>query len=159
MNPTNTGYYVLYVDDEDNALFFFEKGLKKDFNTITSSSAESAYEILKERSKEIAIVITDQRMPGDHGIDLLKHLRANYPDIIRLLTTAYSDLEEAIDSVNQGEVYRYIKKPWNINELKTELKRALELFIMQKERDRLLQQCPCLSSRARFHYTGNHNKN
>ncbi len=79
-------------------------------------------------------------MPGDNGVVLLEYLRKNYPDIIRLLTTAYSDIKDAINSVNNGEIFRYIQKPWDYDSLKIELSQAISIFETTKERDQLINE-------------------
>ena len=94
--------------------------------------------MLDEHSDGIGVLITDQRMPGAYGVVLLNYVKENYPHIVRLLTTAYSDLDDAIDAVNSGEILRYIVKPWDIKALHTELRHALRFFYMQSERDQLI---------------------
>lgn len=133
-------FYILFVDDEDNARKYFEKGLKHYFNILTAANVEEAIKLINENHQNIAVVITDQRMPGGNGVRLLRFLRESYPRIIRLLTTAYSDLSEAIDAVNGGEIFRYIQKPWDFNLLKTELTQAMELFELRFEHGKLLQE-------------------
>jgi CheY-like chemotaxis protein len=133
-------YSILFVDDEDMARKYFAKGLQDSFNILTAANVVDAKKIIEENSSSIAIVITDQRMPGDNGVVLLEYLRNNHPQIIRLLTTAYSDLNDAINSVNKGEIFRYIQKPWDFALLKTELHQALELFETRLERDQLIQE-------------------
>jgi two-component system probable response regulator PhcQ len=84
--------------------------------------------------------MTDQRMPGEKGIQLLEKARALNPRILRMLATAYSDLEAAIEAVNTGAIYKYVTKPWDIPQLEFTLKRGLEFYIVQKERDHLLKE-------------------
>ncbi|MBU6338390.1 MAG: response regulator [Rickettsiales bacterium] len=133
-------FSVLFVDDEDQARKYFEKGLKNDFNVMLASSVDEAQTIIKQYNHSIAVVITDQRMPGGNGVKLLTFLRENYPHIIRLLTTAYSDLADAIEAVNSGEILRYIQKPWDYNMLKSEVRQALELFELRLERNQMMYE-------------------
>jgi len=142
MNETiiKSPYFILFVDDEEKTRKYFAKGLKSHFNIITSGSVDEAQKALEEHHDNIAVVITDQRMPGGNGVKLLRLLREKYPTIIRMLTTAYSDLSEAIDAVNDGEIFRYIQKPWDYDLLKTELAQAMELFELKLERDQLLNE-------------------
>jgi two-component system probable response regulator PhcQ len=135
-----SSYLILFVDDEDMARKYFEKGLKNNFNVLTVPNVVEAKKVIDKNSDNIAVVITDQRMPGDNGVVLLEYLRLNHPQIIRLLTTAYSDLSDAINSVNKGEIFRYIKKPWDFESLKTEIGQALDLFETRIERDNLLYE-------------------
>jgi CheY-like chemotaxis protein len=138
--PMKSQFKILFVDDEENARKYFEKGLKHNFNVMVASNVDEAQKLITENHKEIAVVITDQRMPGGNGVKLLRFLREQYPRIIRLLTTAYSDLTEAIDAVNSGEIFRYIQKPWDFNMLKIELEQALELFELRMERGKFLHE-------------------
>ncbi|MCZ6805252.1 MAG: response regulator [Proteobacteria bacterium] len=110
-------FSILYVDDEEKSLKYFSRIFSKTFNIITSNCAASARKILDKRNNEIAVLLTDQRMPKETGVDLLKYTRNEYPLITRLLTTAYTDINDAIEAVNSGEIYRYITKPWNLNDL------------------------------------------
>jgi len=133
-------FYVLFVDDEEKARKYFDKALQSEFNILTAENIDIAKDIIREKSREIAVVITDQRMPGANGIRLLDFLNENYPQIIRLLTTGYSDLTEAIEAVNKGEIFRYIQKPWDFGLLKTELNQAISLFELRLEREKLISE-------------------
>ena len=139
-NKKISKHYILFVDDEPQIVDYFKMTLEEDFNIFTALNIEDAKKILSEKSEQISVVITDQRMPGGNGVLLLAHLKDNYPDIIRILTTAYSDLDEAINSVNKGEIYRYIQKPWDFESLKTEIRQAEELFMLRLNCNLLLRQ-------------------
>lgn len=131
---------ILYVDDESQALKYFRKALEKDFEIITAENVAAAREILGERGDDIGILVCDQRMPGEKGTDLLASVRSDRPGIIRVLTTAYSDLESAIEAVNTGAIYKYIVKPWDVRDLRGVLLRAMDFFIVQRQRDSLLRE-------------------
>jgi len=133
-------FSVLYVDDEEQALKYFTMSLKDNFRIITASSADMAWEIIEKKGMEIGVLITDQRMPGKSGVDLLKKLRETYPMIVRVITTAYTEMESTIDSINMGAVFHYIQKPWDIPSLQLNLCRAMEYYILQVERDFLLNE-------------------
>ena len=132
-------YAIIYVDDEEKSLEYFTRAFKDQFRILTASNAEEGYHIFEEHHDEIALLITDQRMPGEKGVDLLQRVRRVNPRILRILVTAYSDIDAAIDAVNSGAIYKYINKPWNIPELRLILKQGLEFFIVQQERDHLMQ--------------------
>jgi CheY-like chemotaxis protein len=117
---------ILYVDDEEQALKYFDKVFGKHFHTVTAKSTDEAIALLKTKADQIGVLMTDQRMPKRLGLDLLMHVRDQYPHIVRILTTAYAELDNAIDAVNKGEIYRYITKPWNIPDLKATLQQALD---------------------------------
>lgn len=144
----NGDYAVLFVDDEEKALKYFSKAVGGRYPVLTAADVDSAEEILKDKSNQIAVVISDQRMPGKNGVELLKKVRSHYPGIVRMLTTAYSDLNDAIEAINRGEIYRYIQKPWKVESLQAEVKGAMDYFYLQRERDLLLAEK--LSARQRM---------
>jgi two-component system probable response regulator PhcQ len=133
-------YAVLYVDDEEMSLKYFTRAFQNQFQILTAASAKDAYQILEQQRERIALIMTDQRMPGEQGVQFLGRARELHPQAIRILTTAYSDLEVAIDAVNSGAIYKYITKPWEVPDLEVTLKRALEFFMVQRERDLLLRE-------------------
>lgn len=133
-------YQILYVDDEEQSLKYFRKAFQDDFSILTSPNVREAEEILEQQSGRIGILITDQRMPGRTGVDLLGHVRRSQPRIVRMLTTAYSDLDSAIGAVNSGAIFKYIVKPWNLQDLRGCLLRGMEFFLVQLERDTLLKE-------------------
>jgi two-component system probable response regulator PhcQ len=131
---------VLFVDDEAMALKYFRRAFAKDFRVLTAGSVAAAEEVLAQEGDGIGVVITDQRMPGETGVDLLRRLRRDHPAIVRMLTTAYSDLADAIEAVNRGEIFRYITKPWKLDELGVELRQAMAFHELRRERDALLAE-------------------
>ena len=131
---------ILYVDDEPMALKYFDRLVSPLAPVITALSVEEGKAVLRERGHEIAVLVTDQRMPGAHGNELLRFTREFHPRIVRMLTTAYSELGEAIEAINSGEIYRYITKPWELASLHADLRNALELAELRNERDQLLGQ-------------------
>jgi two-component system probable response regulator PhcQ len=133
-------YAVLYVDDEEMSLKYFTRAFQGQFKILTAANAKDAYQLLEQHRDEIALIMTDQRMPGEQGVQFLGRARQLLPQAIRILTTAYSDLEVAIDAVNSGAIYKYITKPWEVPDLEVTLKRALEFFMVQRERDLLLRE-------------------
>ena len=133
-------FSVLFVDDEQQARKYFRMALEKDFDVLTAASANEADEQLDEHGAQIGIVVSDQRMPGEGGASMLGRVRRRFPHSIRILTTAYADMQAAIDAVNSGAIYKYIVKPWDINDLRATLKRAMEYRILREERDLLVQE-------------------
>jgi two-component system probable response regulator PhcQ len=144
---------ILYVDDEAMALKYFERLVGPLAPVLTAGSVEEGRAMLKAHGAEIAVLVCDQRMPGERGNELLRHARDYYPAIVRMLTTAYSELGDAIEAINTGEIYRYINKPWELESLRADLKNALELAALRNERDELMrdklmaQQSQLLSNR------------
>lgn len=127
MNISTTAKFILFVDDEEQALKYFDKAFSKHFKIITANSASQAREILSQRSLEIGLLITDQRMPQCMGVKLLTEAHQKYPHIVRILTTAYAELDNAIAGINEAQIFRYIVKPWNIKQLKETLDQAMSL--------------------------------
>jgi two-component system, probable response regulator PhcQ len=133
-------YAILYVDDEEKSLKYFRDIFSSKFQVLTAESAEKGFDLLERYKGRVGIVMSDQRMPGEKGVPFLSRIREFNPKILRILVTAYSDLETAIEAVNTGAVYKYITKPWDIPLLDATLLRGLEFFIVQSERDRLLEE-------------------
>ena len=135
MKPTK----ILYVDDEAMALKYFERLVSPLAPVLTANSVEAGRAVLREHGADIAVLVCDQRMPGEQGNALLRHTREYYPGIVRMLATAYSELGDAIEAINTGEIYRYINKPWELESLRADLKNALELADLRSERDALMR--------------------
>lgn len=131
---------LLYVDDEEQALKYFRLTFAKDYEVLTATSADLAWPLIEQHAERLALVISDQRMPGRTGVDLLTAVKERCPRTVRLLTTAYSDLTSAIAAVNQGAIYAYVTKPWQIDELRVVLRQALQLYHLRCERDALLAE-------------------
>ena len=131
---------ILYVDDEANALKYFQRAIAPLANVLTATSVEEGKRILDAQAERIAVLVSDQRMPGAYGNELLSYAWDRYPHIVRILTTAYSELEHTVEAVNQGQIHRYIQKPWDIAALRMELKQALELARLRNEHAQLLRE-------------------
>ena len=133
-------FAILYVDDEEKSLKYFVRAFEEQFQIFTATNAQDGLKLLEEHKDDIGLLMTDQRMPGEKGIWLLEKARQLRPRIVRILATAYSDMEAAIAAVNTGAVYKYITKPWDPPQLENSLKRGLEFFMVQRERDQLLKE-------------------
>ncbi len=144
---TTNEYAILFVDDEEKARKMFSRLVSPYFTVLTAEDVREAKEVLEQKHDEIGVLITDQRMPGELGVDLLRHIRKEYPKIIRMLTTAYTDLDDAIEAVNTGEIFRYINKPWNADELLIDLRLAMNFFEIEQDRLQLIQEKMSVSHR------------
>ena len=133
-------FAVLYVDDEERSLTNFTRAFEGQFRILTATTAQQGLKMLEEHGDEIGLLMTDQRMPGEKGVWLLERARQLRPRIIRILVTAYADMDAAIAAVNSGAIYKYVSKPWDPPQLELTLKRGLEFFIVQSERDQLLRE-------------------
>ena len=129
---------VLLVDDEKQTLKYFERAFSRDFKVLTAPSADEAEAIIDADPSKVGVLISDQRMPGRTGVSLLNSVRRKHPTIVRMLTTAYSELDDAIDAVNRGEIFRYIVKPWDFDLLRQEMNTAFLVHSLQSERDLLV---------------------
>src|SRR5262249_6751692 len=112
--------------------------LRLEYRVIGATSAKSGMKILQEQ--EVHIVMTDQRMPEMTGVQFLHQVRGEHPGAIRLLFTGYADIKAGIDAINQGNVYRYITKPWDSDELLAIIRQAAEQYDLIVERNRLLAE-------------------
>lgn len=131
-------YAVLFVDDEEKTRKYFRRLYGETFRILEASDGVEALSVFRAHAAEIGIIITDQRMPNETGVGFLAKISDQYPDVVKILSTAYSDLDAAIGSVNKGGIYRYITKPWEVSELEVTLRRAMEFFIVKRERNSLM---------------------
>ncbi len=131
-------YAILFVDDEANTRKYFKRLFGEKFRILEAEDGVQALAVFRQHASEIGIIVTDQRMPNETGVGFLSKIADDYPDIIKILSTAYSDIDAAIGSVNQGGIFRYMTKPWDIPQLEVTLRRAMEFFTVKRERDALL---------------------
>jgi two-component system, probable response regulator PhcQ len=131
---TRHKFTVLFVDDEDESRECFRTAFEDDFEVLTAANAEEAWSIITS-TPNIGVIISDQRMPGQQGTELLIRIRRHYPGVIRILTTAYADMGMLIDAINNAAIYRYVVKPWDLQELRVILTQALESVLVHRESD------------------------
>jgi C4-dicarboxylate-specific signal transduction histidine kinase len=122
-------YDVLFVDDEPENLTVFEAACSDRFSVLIASSALQALELLRQHV--VCVLIADQRMPFMTGLELLERTRLEFPEVVRMLVTAYTDLKTAMDAINRGQVRRYLSKPWDQNELLTTIEEGIEYYQMR----------------------------
>lgn len=133
-------YYILYVDDEEMSLKYFQKSFGDEFNILTATNAADGLKLVQERGDEIGVLLTDQRMPGEKGLQLLERVRVLRPHMVRMMITAYADFGVTVDAVNAGNIFRYISKPIQIEDMRNTLRRACDYFMLQRERDELISE-------------------
>lgn len=130
---------ILIVDDEVNILNSLSRILEEeDREILVADSAEKADDILKN-NKDTEVIICDNRMPKISGIDFLTKVKRLYPDTIRILLTGYPDLKTAMDAINKADIWRYILKPVEAEEIKVMIKQAFTYYRILKENRLLLQ--------------------
>lgn len=128
---------ILIVDDEENILRSIKRLLiEENFDVLTASSGENALELLG-KNPGIALIVSDQMMPGLSGVDLLEQAKKVAPDSLRILLTGYANIKASIDAINRAGAYRYITKPWNDDELVQIIKEAVHRSNLARENKRL----------------------
>ncbi|KXU84912.1 hypothetical protein CI15_21715 [Paraburkholderia monticola] len=131
---------IIFVDDEATAVKYFQRAIGSLAPVLTGGSVEEGKALLDQHGDRVAVLVSDQRMPGEFGNELLRYASERFPHVVRILTTAYAEIDQTVAAVNLGHIHRYIKKPWDITALRMELKQALELAELRKERDTLVRE-------------------
>jgi FixJ family two-component response regulator len=132
--PSSAGnYYVLFVDDEEKTRKAFTRLFQDEFKILLAGDGAEGFEIFQERKDEIGVIVTDQKMPRETGVQFLAKVAEIDDDVVRILSTAYAELDAAVAGVNEGGIYRYVTKPWDVPELEITLRRAMELFGLRKQ--------------------------
>ncbi len=130
---------LLCVDDETSVLQSLSRLLRhQDYEVLTASSAEEALEML--RTHYVQVVMVDQRMPDMGGIKLLQIIKEKYPDIVRTVLSGFADVATILEAINNGEVYRYLGKPWNDEEIKVTLRQCFEHYFLKQSNVQLMKK-------------------
>jgi diguanylate cyclase len=136
---------LLVVDDEPYILSTLAALLGSEFEVLTADGAESARRHFA--SRDIDLILTDQKMPQMTGVQLLEWVRTNHPKTVRLLMTGFAELEEAVEAINKGQIFRYIFKPWRTEELLETLRSAARTFILERSHEQLLLELQQVNER------------
>lgn len=129
---------ILIVDDEENILHSLKRLFRKEeYDILTAKSGAEGLEILD--SHDIDLIISDLKMPNMNGVEFLAEAKRRTPDALRIMLTGHADVKAVMDAIDQGEVYRFLLKPWNDDELRITIKQALEFYYVQKENKALAQ--------------------
>ena len=127
---------VLCVDDEKNILHSIKRLLRKEgYSLLTASSGVEGLKILEENN--VHLVLSDQRMPQMNGTEFLAKVKEKYPDVIRVILTGYTEVDSITESINKGNIYKFLLKPWNDQNLKLEIGKALEQYDLIQANKRL----------------------
>ena len=137
LKDMNRKHRILVVDDEVRIVELLRRELGRIYKVFTATGGPEALEIMDQ--EDISLVVADQRMPGMSGTELLTKIVENHSDTIRILLTGYTDLNALVGAINDGQVYRYVSKPWEPEELKIVIKQGIEKFELEKENGILLQ--------------------
>lgn len=122
---------ILAVDDEKANLNLLRRTFHRDYEIILAENGVDGLNILK--NTPVDLIISDQRMPGMTGVEMLTESRRIHPNAVRIILTAYADVKDIIDSINLGHIYRYILKPWSPDELKVTVSKALDHYRLEEE--------------------------
>jgi DNA-binding NtrC family response regulator len=132
----STKHTILCVDDEQNILNALKRLLRKeDYRLLTANSGQAGLDMLAEN--EVHVIVSDQRMPEMNGTEFLKRVRQAYPDILRIILTGYTDVDTITEAINEGHIYKFFLKPWNDQNLKLEIRQALEQYNLIQANKRL----------------------
>ena len=127
---------VLCVDDEENILHSIKRLLRKEgYRLLTALSGIEALKILEEN--DVHLVLSDQRMPQMSGTEFLAKVKEKYPDVIKIILTGYTQVDSITESINKGNIYKFLLKPWNDQNLKLEISKALEQYDLIQANKRL----------------------
>lgn len=130
---------ILLVDDEPHILHALKRVLRREgYRLLTATGGAEALEILAR--EPVSLVIADQRMPNMTGIELFRKMKTQYPDVMRILLSGYTEVTTIMEAVNTGEIYRFIPKPWDDHELKLTIRQALEHYTLRHENERLTEE-------------------
>lgn len=133
---------VLYIDDEVNNLNSFKASYRFDYQIFTAINAADALKVLQSEP-DLEIILSDQRMPGTTGVEFFESIRFDYPKPVRMLLTGYTDIEDVVDAINKGHIFRFIRKPWIEGELLSAIEEAHKYYLASSklmERNQSLQK-------------------
>ena len=134
---------VLYVDDEEDNRRIFELAFRREFSILTAESGEEGLEILNQQP--VALVLSDHKMPGMMGTEFLARVAEIDPRTIRIMVTAYGDADTLRDAINNGSIYRFVPKPWEPEDVRATLRRGIDAYANECEREQLLRELSFLS--------------
>lgn len=139
---------VLYIDDEPNNITSFKAAFRRVFNIFTAESAEEGRKILE--TETIHVILSDQRMPKMTGIEFFQSILETHPDPIRILITGYADINAVIDAINVGQVYKYLSKPWNEDEVKNTIFKSFEVLELRRQNRELTEKLMDANKKLEF---------
>jgi response regulator RpfG family c-di-GMP phosphodiesterase len=139
---------LLYIDDEENNLHALKATFRREFDVDIAISTAEARPLLEEHSYEV--IISDQRMPDQTGVEFFQEIKFTHPDPVRILLTGYADITAVVDAINMGEIYRYLQKPWNELELSASIYAASELFRLRASNIELTEKYKRVNKQMEF---------
>jgi serine phosphatase RsbU (regulator of sigma subunit) len=136
LTSTNPIYSILYIDEAEQNLISFKSAFSQEYHIYTATSCRAGLEIMEQ--KTIQLVITDQRMADMSGIEFLEMILSLYPDSMRMVMTEPSDKDSIIQAFNRGNIFRYVPKPWNSEDLKLSIDSAMEVYNLKIQNRNLI---------------------
>jgi two-component system NtrC family sensor kinase len=131
---------ILCVDDEKNVLRALERlFFDHEYEIITAMSGEEGLDLLKKEDL-IQVIISDYRMPGMNGVDFLKSVYEEWPQTVRIVLSGYADTASIVEAINEGQIYKFIPKPWNDDDLKVTISNAVDFYFMQQRNVQLARE-------------------
>ncbi|PWJ21842.1 sigma-54-dependent transcriptional regulator [Jannaschia seohaensis] len=137
---------VLVVDDEPHSTMAMSMALEDDFAVLTAANAAEAWALMEEHW--VQVIVSDQRMPGKTGIELLTEVRDRWPETVRMIVTGYTDTSDMIDAINAAGIYQFITKPWHPDQLLMAVRNAARLFELSREHERMTLEMRYLGTTA-----------
>ena len=140
---------VLFVDDEEKVLMSLRRGLlDESYKSLFAKSGEEALEVLER--EEVHVIVTDMRMPGMQGLELLKIVKDKYPHIVRVVLSGYTQMTTLLTAINQGEIFKFITKPWKLEQdFKVTIREAIDHYELHNERNSLVEKLVAVENRSR----------
>ena len=137
---------VLVVDDEPHSTAAMRMALEDDFLVLEASGAEEAWRLMEEHW--VQVVLSDQRMPGKTGIELLTEMRDRWPETVRIIVTGYTESSDMIQAINEAGIYQFITKPWHPEQLLIAVRNAARLFELSRDHERMSLEMRYLGNTA-----------
>ena len=131
-------YAVLFVDDEQDMLETFSINYDRSFRVLTAASGAEALTIVER--EPVAVLVTDQRMPGMHGLELIQRTLERRPDVVPIVLTGYTDAEALVEAINLRRIFRYVAKPWDSQDLRHTVERAIDTYERESRIARLTEE-------------------
>ncbi len=131
---------ILFVDDEKNVLKAIERlFIDDDYEILTANSGEEGLSII-ESEYPVHLVISDYKMPGMNGVEFLRHVFHRWPDTVRIVFSGYADTASVVEAINEGQIYKFIPKPWNDDDLKITISNSIEWYYLNKKNLKLAEE-------------------
>ena len=137
---------ILLVDDEPHSVASMRMALEDDFAVLETATADQALSLMEEHW--VQVIISDQRMPGKTGIELLTEVRDRWPETVRIIVTGYTETNDMIDAINEAGIYQFITKPWHPDQLLMAVRNAARLFELARDHERMTLEMRYLGSSA-----------